>query len=90
MCIGSTTSKARSLKFSVPQGSVLGPQLFKLYTLPLREIIERHHLNYHMYADDTQLYFSCPPVQAEIDTFISRTEACISDIREWMQESYLS
>ena len=42
-----------------------------------------------MYADDTQLYFSCPPVQAEIDRWIARTEACISDIRRWMQESYL-
>ena len=89
VCVRSSTSKAISLNFSVPQGSVLGPQLFKIYTLPLRDIIKRHHLDYHIYADDTQIYFSCPPVQAEMNTWIARIEACISDIRRWMQESYL-
>ena len=89
VCVRSSTSKAISLNFSVPQGSVLGPQLFKIYTLPLRDIIKRHHLDYHIYADDTHIYFSCPPVQAEMNTWIARIEACISDIRRWMQESYL-
>ena len=85
VCVRSSTSKAISLNFSVPQGSVLGPQLFKIYTLPLRDIIKRHHLDYHIYADDTQIYLSCPPVQAEMNTWIARIEACISDIRRWMQ-----
>ena len=40
----------------VPQGSVLGPLVFTMYTRHLVIIAQRYWVKYHFYADDTQLY----------------------------------
>ena len=84
--IGSCTSTPVTLKYGVPQGSVLGPILFTMCTT----IIRKHGLNFHLYADDTQVYISFEPgVSVSKETAISCLEACIKDIKIWMTNNLL-
>ena len=80
--VQNTNSDPTSISFGVPQGSVLGPVLFVLYTSPLSEIISSHSVLHHSYADDTQLQKSVTP--SHVGDLIQSMQACIHDVKSWM------
>ncbi len=54
--------------------------------LPLGQIIRRHGLNFHSYADDIQIYFTvqpssvCPPPSIVF---------CLQELKTWMSDNFL-
>ncbi len=59
---------------------------FTLYMLPLGDIIRRHGVSFHYYADDTQLYISSRPGETHQ---IEKLTECIVDIKNWMTSNFL-
>ena len=73
--------------FGVPQGSVLGPVLFVLYTTPLSDSIANHSVNHQLFADDTKLQKSTPP--NDVQSLTHDLQSCTDDIKAWMCNNQL-
>ena len=80
-------SQVSSLSYGVPQGFVLGPILFVVYTKPLSDLIQCHSTESQSFADDTQLQVSVPT--SNIHSAICSLETCLSDIQTRMLENKL-
>ena len=83
-------STSRSFQCGVPQGSILGPILFLMYTSPIGDILREHCIDFHLYADDTQLYVTFETSSLEEMEFAKcKVEACVSEIDKWMMSNKL-
>jgi len=67
----------------VPQGSVLGPLLYTMYTKSIGEICRRHNVLYHCYADDIQLYCAAEGSE-DLAARLSSINECIDELKSWM------
>ena len=80
MAIGESRSEPTTLQYGVPQGSVLGPVLFTVYTGILAFLLEAHGVNCHFFADDIWLYIRVE----DIDEAKHRLSLLLSDLKFWM------
>ena len=73
-------SSPMPLSFGVPQGSVLGPLVFVLYTHPLSKLISSFkNISHNLYADDTQIYITITPENAT--TAIPELQSCLESVQ---------
>ena len=87
--IENAVSGYQELGFGVPQGSVLVPNIYCMHTKPVSDIIQRHGLSHHSYADDTQLYMTMDHSNNNWRDGLARIQLCVSEIREWMNQNML-
>lgn len=79
------TSSQLPVKRGVPQGSILGPILFILYSADI--VAQVKHCKVHIYADDTQIYISCKP--SEIDLAVTKLNEDLASLCVWSKNNSL-
>ena len=83
-------SQSLNLDFGVPQGSCLGPLLFRIYANKLFDVIKVHLPTVHCYAGDTQLYVSFSPNKSTGQyEAVTAIQHCVDNLRNWMTNDKL-
>ena len=85
--VGPDRSPMVVVLYGLPQGTILGPQMYILYTADSESTLERHGVKMHLYADDTQLYH-----HSRTNNFkqaMVKFEACLEDIVQWSSQRRL-
>ena len=89
--IAGSSSQHVALEFGVPQGSVLGPVLFTIYTIPLGDVISRCSIPYQLFADDSQLQDSARRGNMrECSSLVTSMEGGIGNVQYWLTRNMLA
>ena len=83
-----TTSPTRPFAYGVPQGSVLGPQVFSIYAVPVAKIICMNNLMSHFYEDNIQTYTPVTSLRADLAAAVVCFDMCIEEIKAWMSSNF--
>ena len=75
--IEDAVSVEQELSFGVPQGYVLGPKIYCMHTKPVSDIIQRHELSHHSYADDIHKYMTIDHSNNNWRDGLARIELCL-------------
>ncbi len=79
--INGVQSSSRVVTCGVLQGSVLGPKLYNIYTLPISDIVKKHKVQCMLYADDGHLYVCFKPTNANVTRI--QMETLAADLNDW-------
>ena len=85
--MGQHESHATEVDVGVPQGSVLGPLLFAVHCSPIADVIAHLGVQYHQYADDTQLHLAMRADNTPAG--LSVLAECTTDVRQWYLQNGL-
>jgi len=83
--VNNSMSTKKEIKFGVPQGSILGPILFSIFVNDLPSSVT--HGMVTMYADDTQLLYTCQPHQ--LNEIKALAENDLSSLTRWYNSNGL-
>ena len=82
--MNSTSSNYSKLRCGIPQGSILGPLLFIIYTNDIFLEVEEHD-GIYMYADDTLLVNS-----GETENIsVQNSQNCLNKVIKWCKSNRL-
>jgi hypothetical protein len=79
--VNNIASAAHAITCGVPQGSVLGPKQFIVYSEDVADIFVRHGLLHHQYADDMQAVGHGPVASAR--NIAATLHDCITGVHQW-------
>ena len=88
VAVGSVVSNAMHLQCGVQQRFCLRSRLNCIFAKPISEICRCHNFNYHIYADDTQVYLVIKPFD-NWKHISRRMEICLSDVSVWVSSNML-